>query len=197
MARPRITEQEAILDAAARRLAAHGVAATTVDDVALEAGVSRATVYRYSGGKDEIVRAVIAREAEQLLARLASVVTTSPTLERLIADLVATAATAIAVSPVLARLSGEDVRDTLPFITIDSASLVDAVAGALAAMIGEAPQFALEPAPVALAVEEATRLVLTHLTTPRRDGSRAGPDDLGAPAATMIVPLLGQPAGRA
>ena len=196
MARPRITEQEAILDAAARRLAAHGVAATTVDDVALEAGVSRATVYRYSGGKDEIVRAVIAREAEQLLARLASVVTTSPTSERLIADLVATAATAIAVSPVLARLSGEDVRDTLPFITIDSMSLVDVVVAALTAMIGEARQFDLEPAAVALAVEEATRLVLTHLTTPRRDASRPSPDELGALAATMIVPLLEQPGVR-
>ena len=44
MPRPRVTETEAVLDAAARRLASHGIAGTTVDDVAEAAGVSRATV---------------------------------------------------------------------------------------------------------------------------------------------------------
>lgn len=193
MARPRITEVEAVLDAAARRLATHGVAATTVDDVAQEAGVSRATVYRYSGGKDEIVRAVIARESQQVLARLETVIATASTPDQLMAAMVVTAVSAIADSPVLARISGDDLRDSLTFITVDSTALVDTVVAALTRMIGEAPQFALDPAVVAVAVEEATRLVLTHITTPRRDGSRPSPGELGARAAAMITPLLAGP----
>ncbi|MFA9565381.1 MAG: TetR/AcrR family transcriptional regulator, partial [Acidimicrobiales bacterium] len=83
MPRPRVTEADAVVDAAARRLASDGIGGTTVDDVAAEAGVSRATVYRYSGGKDEIVRTVIDREAEQVLVRLETVIATAPTPERL------------------------------------------------------------------------------------------------------------------
>lgn len=45
-----------ILDAARRRFAAHGYAATTVKDVAEDAGVSVQTVYDSVGGKPELVR---------------------------------------------------------------------------------------------------------------------------------------------
>ena len=38
------------------------------------------------------------------------------------------------------------------------------------------------------AVEEMTRFVLAHLTTPRRDGSRPAPREAGARAATLIAP---------
>ncbi len=191
VARPRVTRADAVLDAAAARLATHGVAATTVDDVAEEAGVSRATVYRYVGNKNEIIGAVIARETRDVLDRLTSAVADAPDVATLIRTLVSTAVVAIDESPVLARLSGDDLRETLAFITIDSASLVDGVVEALAPAIEATGRFGFDPADIELALEESTRLVLGHLTTPRRSGSRLPPDELGARAATMITPLLG------
>jgi AcrR family transcriptional regulator len=195
MARPRVTEADSVLDAAARRLASHGIAGTTVDDVAAEAGVSRATVYRYVGGKNDMVQAVIGREAEEVLTKLVTVIDSSTTTDRVIAYAVSTALEAIAESPVLARLTSIDLRETLPFITIDSPSLVDAVVSTLSSAIRSAPELAIEERAVELAVEESTRFVLLHLTTPRRDGSRLSPRDAGAQAAALIAPLL-EPVGN-
>lgn len=194
MARPRVTEADSVLDAAARRLASHGIAGTTVDDVAAEAGVSRATVYRYIGGKNDIVQAVIGREAEEVLAKLVTVMHSSTTADRAIADAVSTALGAIAESPVLARLTSTDLRETLPFITIDSPSLVDGVVSTLSSAIRSAPDLTLDERAVEHAVEESARFVLVHLTTPRRDGSRPSPRDAGARAAALIAPLL-EPVG--
>src|SRR5688572_6715027 len=47
-----------------------GVTKTTVEDVAKEANVSRATVYRYFEGRDALVLGVLLMEARRFLARL-------------------------------------------------------------------------------------------------------------------------------
>ena len=44
-------------------LARYGVAKTTLEDVAKEAGCARATVYRYFGGKQDLVHAAVAHES--------------------------------------------------------------------------------------------------------------------------------------
>src|SRR3954449_1770403 len=52
-----------VVDAALACFGRWGVAKTTLDDIAREAGVSRATVYRlFPGGKDNVVRAAVAAE---------------------------------------------------------------------------------------------------------------------------------------
>jgi len=48
-----------IIEAAHERVAADGVARTTIESVAQHAGLSRATIYRYfPGGRDELAAAV-------------------------------------------------------------------------------------------------------------------------------------------
>src|SRR5690606_16619365 len=60
-----------LVDAAEVCFSRFGVAKTTLEDIAGEAGVSRATVYRYfEGGRDEIILGVVLREARSLLAGL-------------------------------------------------------------------------------------------------------------------------------
>ena len=189
MARPRVTEGDVVLDAAARRLTKSGIAGTTVDDVAGEAGVSRATVYRYVGGKDEIVRAVIGRETTTVLDRLRRVIEGSERATVAIADVVTTALVAIGESPVLARLSTTDLRDTLPFVTVDAASLVGAVVETLAPALRSAP-FPVEDRHLEDAIEELTRFVLAELTTPRRNDSRLDPAAAGRRATVLIAPLI-------
>ena len=61
-------KRQEILDAAGRVFAQYGLRKTTVGDVVREAGVARATVYKHFQGKDELFRAVIEREFEEILA---------------------------------------------------------------------------------------------------------------------------------
>lgn len=59
---------ERILRGAYACFARFGIRKTTVDDVARESGVSRATVYRYFDGKEAILQGVILMEVERLLS---------------------------------------------------------------------------------------------------------------------------------
>jgi AcrR family transcriptional regulator len=192
-----VTETDAVLDAAARRLASHGIAGTSVNDVADAAGVSRATVYRYVGGKNEIVQAVIGREAEHVLARVATAISASTSPDTAIAGAVSEALTAIAENPLLDRLTSSDLRETLPFVTADSRVLIEGAVSILSSAMRAAPELAVDDRAVEFALEESTRFVLVHLTTPRRDGSRLSPRDAGARAAALIAPMLAPvPASR-
>lgn len=60
-----------VIDGTLACLARHGTAKTTVDDIARESGVSRATVYRaFPGGRDEILEAVVDTEMARLFSAL-------------------------------------------------------------------------------------------------------------------------------
>ena len=71
-----------IVDGALRCLARQGVAKSTVDDIAREAGLSRATVYRtFPQGKDGILGAVVETEVARLFSSLAVVMGEAHDLE--------------------------------------------------------------------------------------------------------------------
>ncbi len=63
-----------------------GYARTTLDDVAREAGCSRATLYRYFPGKVHLARAAVAGEADRYLSGLRGVASTAADLEALLVD---------------------------------------------------------------------------------------------------------------
>ena len=63
---PPADPRQPFLDAAESCLTRFGLGKTTVDDVAQAAGVSRATVYRHFGSRDELLLAVVEREASRL-----------------------------------------------------------------------------------------------------------------------------------
>ena len=58
---------DALVSAAARSFQALGYHATTIEAIALDAGVSAGTVYNYFGTKNAILMAVITRDTEQAL----------------------------------------------------------------------------------------------------------------------------------
>lgn len=65
-----VATEEVILDAAEDCFVTVGVRRTTMEDIATASGVSRITVYRRVGNRDEIVLAVLVRITERYLARL-------------------------------------------------------------------------------------------------------------------------------
>lgn len=62
--------RQRLVDAAETCFRRYGVMKTTVEDVAVVAQVSRATVYRYFAGREELILGVVLREAERFLGRL-------------------------------------------------------------------------------------------------------------------------------
>jgi AcrR family transcriptional regulator len=59
---------ESILGGAARAFARTGFAATSMEDIAAEAGITKLIVYRHFAGKRELYEAVLARVSERLVA---------------------------------------------------------------------------------------------------------------------------------
>jgi AcrR family transcriptional regulator len=64
--------RQQILAAAESVIARYGVSKTTMDDIGKQAGVSRPTVYRYFGDRDNLLGALIERRARMLFDRARS-----------------------------------------------------------------------------------------------------------------------------
>jgi AcrR family transcriptional regulator len=76
-----------ILEKTYDTVARQGMGATSIEDVAREAGVSRATIYRYfPGGRDEVFEAVVQWETERFFARLAEEIAGAPDVESLLVE---------------------------------------------------------------------------------------------------------------
>ncbi|WP_127754854.1 MULTISPECIES: TetR/AcrR family transcriptional regulator [unclassified Devosia] len=61
MARHRTIEENTILDAAERVIAQNGAANFTLEDVAVEAGISKGSVVRDCGSKQDLIRLIVKR----------------------------------------------------------------------------------------------------------------------------------------
>lgn len=64
--------REQLLDVARALFAERGYAATSVEEIALRAGVSKPVVYGHFGGKDGIYGVVVEQETQELLRRISS-----------------------------------------------------------------------------------------------------------------------------
>lgn len=71
-------KRAAILDAAKRAFVRDGVGAVSIDGIAMDAGVSRQTIYNQLGDKDQLLVAVIEDVTTRSSAQLMSVVATFP-----------------------------------------------------------------------------------------------------------------------
>jgi len=69
---PAVGKAESILAAAKRAFLAAGFGAVSMDTIAREAGVSKATVYAHFGSKEELFGAVIERECERYFDRFSA-----------------------------------------------------------------------------------------------------------------------------
>ncbi|WP_446222101.1 TetR/AcrR family transcriptional regulator [Nocardia sp. IBHARD005] len=78
----------------------HGIDNVTAEDIAAAAGCSRATLYRYAGGKPQLVRAVMVRAAGSVVARVEAVVDSVPPGRRPVEAILAAVA-AMRADPVL------------------------------------------------------------------------------------------------
>jgi AcrR family transcriptional regulator len=168
-----------LVDGALRCLARQGIAKTTVDDIAREAGFSRATAYRaFPGGKDDILAAVVETEVARLFSSLAVAMGEAHDLEDVLVAGMVESARQLRSHQALSYLLAYEPGAVLPHLTFGGQDRVLLVAGDLAA-----PFFArwLEPEQASRAAEWAVRIVLAYCSdlTPATD--------LTDPAATRAL----------
>lgn len=154
--------RERLLEATYACVARFGMAKTTVEDVAREAGLSRATVYRHMpGGKDQLVREVVAWEAQRFFLRLGEAVSGAPDLASMLEEALVFAHRAVEEHEVLQKVLQTEPEVLLPLLTVNANRLLHLIEAFLAPHVAAAP---LRPG---VRPEDATgflaRMVLSHI----------------------------------
>lgn len=80
--------RDLLLDAAGTCFERTGMVGTTMDDIAKQARVSRATVYRYFSGRDTVIAGVILRATERYLEKVQPRITAQPDLSGAVLEFV-------------------------------------------------------------------------------------------------------------
>jgi AcrR family transcriptional regulator len=175
-----------LVDAALDCLARQGSAKTTVDDIARQAGFSRATLYRtFPGGKDDVLAAVVSTEVARLFSSLAVVMGEATDLEDVLVAGMVEAARRLSTHRALAALVGHEPELVLPHLTFGGLDRILMAAGDFAA-----PFFArwLEPDQASRAAEWAVRIVLAYVADPAPGTDLTDPDETRALVRAFVLP---------
>jgi len=176
-----------LLDAAVACIARVGVSKTTLDDVAREAGCSRATLYRYFPGKPPLFAALAIREAAALARELQAAAAEAPSLEDAVVAIVLRSAGWLSGHPALQFVAAAEPEVLLPHLAFDGADRVlragaQVVAPALAPFLG--------PEAAERAGEWLARMILTYLCSPTDLVDLADPVSVRRLVADFVVPGL-------
>jgi AcrR family transcriptional regulator len=185
-ARPALDQR--ILDATLRCVARWGVGKTTLEDVAREAGCSRATVYRsVPGGKDGLIEAVVAHELDGFFAGLGERLDAAASLEDALVQGMSFSSQWLANHAALQFMLAYEPETVLPHIAFRRMNHVLAVAAAFVA-----PYLARWlPADDALrAAEWAARIVLSYTSCPADDVDLADEASARRLVQTFVLPGL-------
>jgi AcrR family transcriptional regulator len=96
---------ERILEAALELVAAYGARRTSVDQIAVRAGVARATVFRRFGSKDAIVERLFTRELRRFLTLVAETTAAAPDPATSVVEAFVAAVQAASTHPLIQRLA--------------------------------------------------------------------------------------------
>ncbi len=153
-----------IVDATLECLARHGASKTTVDDIARQAGVSRATIYRvFPGGREELLSAVVDTEMARLFSALGVRLGEAPDLTEALVGGIVEASTRIRGHRALAYLVEHEPEMVLGHLAFDESDRLLATASRFAA-----PFLSrwMSPPEAGRVAEWATRIVLSYAIAP-------------------------------
>lgn len=164
---------------------------TAVDDVAQEARLSRATVYRhFPGGKDQLIRETVMWETAHVVEQLRETVAGAEDLEELLVETLSFGHKAVSTHEVLQKVLETEPERILPALLSETPWLVELLASYLRPAIAGTPDRRPD-----LDVQEAgshfARLVLSFITAPgNRDLN--DPDVARALVRSHFLPVVGR-----
>jgi len=157
----RLAPRDRAVDGLLACIARHGLAKTTLEDVAAAAGCSRATLYRHFTNKHDLVACTVEAETERLRTTIAGAAAPAPTLTEALTAVVVTTAAFVDEHAALQFLFDHEPQTVLPWLAFDRGDDFLAVA---APIVG-APLERFVGAEPALRIGEwVTRLLLSSLT---------------------------------
>jgi AcrR family transcriptional regulator len=178
---------ERIVDATLACVARYGLAKTTVDDVAREAGLSRATLYRVFPGKQPLLEAVVARELERLAAVLRDAAEAADSLDDTLVAVIVAGARHLESHAALATVLAHEGEALLPYLTFDGAGRTLGCAGELLAPL-LAPYVGDDRA--VRAGEWVARIALAYLCAPSAAVRLTDPVSVRELVTDFVVPSL-------
>jgi AcrR family transcriptional regulator len=159
--------RDRILDAAYRVFERCGVTDGTMSDVAEEAAVGRATLYRYFPGKGALVEALVLREARELLAVLDAELGAEDDTPAFFERGLLAALHHLKSHTLLQRMLREEPEAILPFLTVQGQPLLEAAIDFASPYVERAVKAErIEPVEPRAAAEWAARILLSLLLTP-------------------------------
>jgi AcrR family transcriptional regulator len=182
----RSSQRVRIVDATLRCLARQGLGKTTVDDIAREAGISRATLYRtFPGGKESVIAGVVDTEAARFFSALAVAMGEAHDLEDVLVAGMVEAATRLSTHEALGYLLEHEPGTVLPHLAFARMDDLLLSVGDMAA-----PFFArwLDPDQAARAAEWAIRIVISYLSCPDDEVDLTDPDSARWVARCFVLP---------
>lgn len=120
--------RDRILSAAVICVGRSGLSRTSVDEVAKEAGVSRASVYRhFPGGRDDLLASTVEAEVWRFFYRLAQEVENEPSLAAVLENGLLFAHSELAHHEVFQRVLGTEPERLLPHLSMSAPMIIDAL----------------------------------------------------------------------
>ena len=180
--------EEAVLDAAKSCCDRWGMAKVTIDDIAGEAGVSRATIYRmFPGGKDVLFDALRVRETEEFLVALRDGVADATTLDELLVRTVVHATRELRADEHFAVMLASEPGEIAADLTVQGVPRIVRLASVFLCPLVEAY---LPRHEAVRLVELLSRLVISYFLAPSIHVDLGDPDSARRFLRTYILPAF-------
>jgi AcrR family transcriptional regulator len=172
-----------------------GIRRTTMEDIARQSNVGKATLYRRFPTKDAVVDAVVLNQVQRYLDGNAMARSRGDTFEERLINGVVFTAEFLRDNALLNKLMSTEPETILRSLTVDAGAIIDWASEASAVLLaaelfpGTTPTEA-QQRHLRTAGELQTRLVLSFVLTPHTTIDRSTPAALRAYVLDFIVPLI-------
>ena len=177
-----------VLDAAKTCCEKWGLAKVTIDDIATESRVSRASLYRlFPGGKEVLFEAMRLQELEDFFTRLSGHIDGAAGLEELLVRTVVAATGELREDRHLALMLASEPGDTLGQLTVEGLPRIMQVATVF--LVPFVDPYLPRRESAAL-VELLSRLVISYFLAPSQHVDLGDPESARAFITTFILPAF-------
>lgn len=192
MSEPHDDVDETILDAALERVLQVGIRRSSLEDIARRAGVSRVTIHRRFGGKDNLVEAMLERETRRILAEVTAIATTASGIDAQIEETILYVLLQTRMHRMVTELLRVAPEEVLGFYTVQGERQVRMGIDYIVEMLAHARRLGLiddyDIRPVA---ELVARLAHSLMLTPDGGGVEfTDPDAARQFVRSTVVPLM-------
>lgn len=186
--------RQRIIDSALELFLEFGLRRTTMEDVAKKASIGRATLYRRFSDKEELLKAVIMREAQREIKNVENSASQFTNIVDSVIEAFVISVTLIHKHPLLARILSTEPDFVLPFLTIHFDEILSYSREYLASQIKLGQDMGvMNDFPAETTAEFILRIIHSLMLTPKGAITPTNEKSLREFARLYILPVLIHP----